>query len=71
MQSIDQDSLKVQPIQVGSRIFCEGQHSCFEIGERLNSKGIKIKIENKEAGLWSIFIESATCGDNEIAVMIK
>lgn len=65
---VEENGIKVQPIQVGSRIFCEGQRSCLKLEEELNSKGIKTKIENNEAGMWSVFIESVPCGDGEISV---
>lgn len=65
---VEENGIKVQTIQVGGRIFCEGQRSCLKLEEKLNSKGIKTKIENNEAGLWSVFIESVPCGDGEISV---
>lgn len=59
---LEENNIKVQSIQVGSRIFCEGQRVCLKLEEELNSKGIKTKIENNEANMWSVLIKSVPCG---------
>ena len=58
----EQNSVKVQLIQAGSKIFCEGQRACFKLEEELNNKGIKTRVGCSEAGMWSVFIESVPCG---------
>lgn len=64
----EENSVKVQPIQVGSKIFCEGQRACLKLEEELNNKGIKTRVGCNEAGMWSVFIESVPYGDSEISV---
>ena len=64
----EENSVRVQPIQAGSKIFCEGQRACLKLEEELKGKGIKTKVGCNEAGMWSICIESVPCGDGEISV---
>lgn len=64
----EENSVRVQLIQVGSKIFCEGQRACLKLEEELKSKGIKAKIGCNEAGMWSVYIESVPFGDGEISV---
>ncbi len=65
---ISNNGIKTQPIQVGSKIFCEGQRACFKLEEELNNKGIKTRVNCNEVGMWSVFIESVPCGVGEISV---
>lgn len=64
----EQNSIKARQIQVGSKIFCEGQRACLKIDEKLNSKGFETRIGCDEAGMWSICIESVPDGINDESI---
>lgn len=52
------NKVRVQQIQAGSKIFCEGQRACLKLEEELNNKGIETRVGCNEAGMWSVYVIS-------------
>lgn len=51
-----ENGMKLQSLQAGSEIFCEGQIACLKLEKELNSKGFKTKAKCNAAGMWSVLI---------------
>lgn len=54
----------IPSIQIGDKIFCEGQRNCLKLEEELSSKGFKTKTNCNEYGMWNVIIETIPCNEN-------